>query len=240
MKRPASQDGTIQLLDAATGQPVGELLLGHTVWVHSISFSLDETCIATYSVDQPETVRLWDVGTGQLLGESFPFSPNGTHIATCSTTDETIRLWDTTTGQPVGEPLLGHTKRVCSISFSPDGTCIISGSGDTTVRLWDVGTGQPVGEPFVGHTDWIRLVSFSRDGTHIVSCSCRMGLISCLIPTIRQFRCGMQRQGSQSVSLYRAHQLPLTMSTLEPASASPIPNGITDPNALLFQYALQT
>jgi WD40 repeat protein len=65
--------------------------------------------------------------------------------------------------------LRGHTYIVASVSFSPDGTHIVTGSWDQTVRLWDVGTGQPVGEPLLGHTDYVRSVSFSPDGTRIVT-----------------------------------------------------------------------
>ncbi|KIK35353.1 hypothetical protein CY34DRAFT_587273, partial [Suillus luteus UH-Slu-Lm8-n1] len=81
----------------------------------------------------------------------------------------TVRLWDVGTGQPVGEPLRGHTHSVTSVSFSPDGTRIVTGSWDNTVRLWDAGTGQPVGEPLRGHTSPVTSVSFSLDGTRIVT-----------------------------------------------------------------------
>ncbi|KAG1794787.1 WD40-repeat-containing domain protein [Suillus plorans] len=58
-----------------------------------------------------------------------------------------------------------------SVSFSPDGTRIVSGSQDTTIRLWDLATGKPVGEPLWGHTRVVDSVSFSRDGTRIISSS---------------------------------------------------------------------
>src|SRR5262249_37753191 len=39
-------------------------------------------------------------------------------------------------GQPL-RTLLGHSDKVWSVAFSPDGTRLISGSSDQTVRLWD-------------------------------------------------------------------------------------------------------
>ncbi|KAG2065509.1 WD40 repeat-like protein, partial [Suillus decipiens] len=80
----------------------------------------------------------------------------------------TVRLWEVATGKPVGKPLLGHTRPVTSVSFSPDGTRIATGSWDGTVRLWNVAMGKPVceiGEP----TDGVHSVSFSPDGTRVAS-----------------------------------------------------------------------
>ncbi|KAG2745329.1 WD40 repeat-like protein, partial [Suillus brevipes Sb2] len=58
---------------------------------------------------------------------------------------------------------------VNSVSFSPDGTRIVSSSSDQTIRLWDTATGQPVGEPLWGHTHAVNSVSFSPDGTRIAT-----------------------------------------------------------------------
>ncbi|KIK39900.1 hypothetical protein CY34DRAFT_807748 [Suillus luteus UH-Slu-Lm8-n1] len=63
----------------------------------------------------------------------------------------------------------GHADGVNSVSFSPDGTRIATGSADCTVRLWDAVTGQPIGKPLLGHTSPVYSVSFSPDGTRIVS-----------------------------------------------------------------------
>jgi WD40 repeat protein len=45
-------------------------------------------------------------------------------------------VWDVATGTEMVE-LEGHISDVYSVSWSPDGTRIASGSGDNTVRVWD-------------------------------------------------------------------------------------------------------
>ncbi|KAG2129049.1 WD40-repeat-containing domain protein [Suillus bovinus] len=67
--------------------------------------------------------------------------------------------------------MLGHTSVVTSVSFSPDGTRIVTGSWDNTVRLWDTITQKPVGPPLLGHTNYVTSVSFSPDGARIVTAS---------------------------------------------------------------------
>ena len=64
--------------------------------------------------------------------------------------------------------LTGHTNYVSSVSFSPDGSRIVSGSWDETVRVWDSQTGDSL-HNLSGHTDLVTSVSFSPDGSRIVS-----------------------------------------------------------------------
>ncbi|KAI9779175.1 MAG: putative Insecticidal toxin complex protein TccB2 [Geoglossum umbratile] len=54
------------------------------------------------------------------------------------------------------------------VVFSPDGTCIASGSGDGMVMLWDAKTGA-LQSTMKGHSGWVESVAFSPDGTCIAS-----------------------------------------------------------------------
>jgi len=87
-----------------------------------------------------------------------------------------MRRWRTRS-----EPIKGHTRRVTSVAFSPEGKRIVSGSWDQTIRVWKSETGELVSEPFQGHTGLVASVAFSLDGKRIVSAR-----------TIRQFGSGMR------------------------------------------------
>jgi WD40 repeat protein len=64
----------------------------------------------------------------------------------------------------------GHTDRVTSVTWSPDGKYLASGSLDQTVRIWAVNSGGH--SPLViyrGHTAGVRAVAWAPDGKRIVS-----------------------------------------------------------------------
>jgi WD40 repeat protein len=171
-----SDDETIRIWDAETGEAVGQPLQGHDGYVMSVVFSSDGKHIVSGSRDN--TIRMWDVETGDAVGQplqghtdwvnSVVFSPKGTYLASGSD-DGTVRIWDTNTGCAVGQPLHGHGGSVLSVVFSPDGKYLASSSADKTIRMWDVQKGKPVFQPLEGHEGTVFSVVFSPDGKYLAS-----------------------------------------------------------------------
>jgi WD40 repeat protein len=68
--------------------------------------------------------------------------------------------------------ITGHTIRVNSVAFSPDGKKVVTAS-DKFVRIWDVETGSAAFgkelQKLEGHTSAVWSVAFSSDGKKIVS-----------------------------------------------------------------------
>ena len=64
--------------------------------------------------------------------------------------------------------LQGHSDKVFSVAFSPDGRHVVSGSNDNTVHIWNVVMGESVAE-LKGHLGSVYSVVFSPDGSLVAS-----------------------------------------------------------------------
>ena len=130
---------------------------GHMALIKSIAFTPDGRQLVSASDDK--TIRVWDLASGKTVrtirGESAPghagkvyamaLSPDGKWLAAGGMVDPSdrspiryIRLYEFASGKLVAL-LKGHEDVVEGLAFSPDGSRLISGSGDGTAILWDTG-----------------------------------------------------------------------------------------------------
>ena len=137
---------TIYLWNVHTGE-LKNTLKGHTHNISCVLFSPDGKTIA--SGDRGDTIRLWDVQTGEHVKtiycnsvSSLSFSPDGNTIACASwspnsNSKHSIHFFNVKTGMKKAT-FAGHTDHIYSVLFSPDGKTLVSTSQDGTMIWWDV------------------------------------------------------------------------------------------------------
>jgi WD40 repeat protein len=169
-----SQGSVSISIDTVNEVELVRTLNGHTNRVMALAFSADGSTVASSSRD--ETIKLWDVTSGQEIYtfdnqnpdiNSIAFSPDGRFLASAET------IWDVESKQVLHELDRGEGGKP---SFSPDGKLLAVGGVGRPVKLWDVGNGQVV-RTFErqANNDTFTTV-FSPDGT-IVATSGYDGLI---------------------------------------------------------------
>jgi hypothetical protein len=125
-------DGTGQLYDVRTGQPLG-VPLTHASGITAAWFSPDGLRAATSS-NPDGSARIWDATTGLPLSpllkhrsyvNSARFSADGLLLVTGSC-DGSARVWDGFAGEARSEPMKVGNGIVISAEFSPDSRQVIA------------------------------------------------------------------------------------------------------------------
>jgi WD40 repeat protein len=138
-------DRTVEVWDATSGA-VSLTRKGHSYPVMCVAFSPDGKRIAASGAIDSNTIKVWDVATGQETltlpdcADSVTFSPDGKRIASAMipeivkfrdgvfSNDYGVQVWDAAGGQKI-LTLKGHSRSVGGVAYSPDGKRIASGSG---------------------------------------------------------------------------------------------------------------
>lgn len=100
------------------------------------------------------------------LAEALTYDP-ANRLAGEEAAHQLLMMGTSASPVPVLAPLL-HGDPVADAAFSPDGSFIVSCSGDTA-RVWNAATGKPVGEPLGGEGAPVYEVSFSTDGKRVIT-----------------------------------------------------------------------
>lgn len=146
------------------------------------------TCVATlpgptkivYSVGLDRTLVAWEPSTSTAprfvdlphAARCLAISPDGDSVTTAGGNKQppaelAIRIWDAGRLVPKGEQLVGHTRMVQALAYSPDGKQLAS-SGADGVHLWNLANGESevlaLDEP-----ETVLALAYSADGKRLVT-----------------------------------------------------------------------
>ena len=168
---------TIHVLDAQrNGRRLKELMQGAIY--NCAAFSPDnKKVVIGGQEDNTGNIKIWEWDSkesGKILHSfsseptyAVSYSPDGQLIA--SGHYYAIKIWNADSYREM-YTLRGHTNSVKTVTFSPDGKFLVSGSSDSTIRIWDIHTQKEIVCIDDGLGD-INSIEYSSDGKCIIIAS---------------------------------------------------------------------
>jgi RNA polymerase sigma factor (sigma-70 family) len=188
----SGEDGSLQLLDAATGKVRRDFGLVASS-NGRVKFSADGRLLAAAVRDggpHKIVVQVWDAATGDSrlcvagvtwLVPVFALAPDGATLATADnderdyTKDGIVRLWDVATGREKWSAPAARGA-VLSLTFTPDGRTVVSGGINGDIVLWDVAMARPIRRFGEQPGDPLSTLAFAPDGRTLFTCG-EFGLV---------------------------------------------------------------
>jgi WD40 repeat protein/tRNA A-37 threonylcarbamoyl transferase component Bud32 len=169
-----TEDGQAIIWNTRTGKGIGRLSArGNLAHFESIATSRQDA-VAEDDTPKPwyfenekpgpaEPADIFEM-TRHLRTECVAFSPNVPWLLAAPAGSD-IHLWDARTGQ-ILRTFRGHSYRVMTIAFSPDGKSLASGGYDERILIWDVDSGRQVTNLETGR--YIVNLEYLPDGTSLL------------------------------------------------------------------------
>ena len=171
----------LSILDSTTGEPM--TTVSTEAWVNRAMLTHDGHVI--FGVSEDGAVQTWNASdlsrrthavahdAGRVDGifrvpatNDLAVSPDSRHGVIADGADGTIHLWDLATGAETR--VLSHTASAWGCCYSPDGTVLISRTGDGSLWGWD--TQEPaLARELASHSSPARLCVVAPDGRLVVS-----------------------------------------------------------------------
>ncbi len=167
------EDGRLRLWNLKSGD--AQVWPAHRGRIRSLAFSPDGLWLASGGDDG--IAKVWDLVKGDLHQSfdcqqriwSLAFPVETAAILATGGDDQLIKIWELATGHCL-KRFPGHSSKLWSIAFSPDGQTIASSSDDQTIKLWERQSIRCI-RTLQGYNSWIWSAAFSPDGASLASAS---------------------------------------------------------------------
>ncbi|MEU3296690.1 caspase family protein, partial [Streptomyces longwoodensis] len=148
--------------------------MGHTDWVAAVACTVLDGRPVAVTGGYDDMVRVWDLASGQPIGEPLAghtgsvtvvacTDVDGTPVAVTGSRDRTVQVWDLVASSldiAISGSLGSADLVLAAVCTVLDGTpVVVTGCGDGSVRVRDLTSGQPMGEPLSGHTGSVAAVA---------------------------------------------------------------------------------